>query len=1105
MLHRIFCRESERRVERVFGLIEEKLKEEKRIFLIVPEQITVGFEARAAARFDAGSNFFLETINFSRLPNRVFRETGGLSFRQVTKTGRLLTLSRALSSLAGELKTLAPRADRPAAVERLLKQIDEFSDCGVTPDRLEELASICAEERPDTAMKLTELAMLFRRYRELIGLCWDDSVKENARLKDRLDRTHFFEDTYVFIEGFYDFTADQYQIIRRICDQAKEVWVGFFAEEKDLSGEGFGVRAAVAARKIASFGEYEDEFLPCGAASPALSHLSKALSGKEGRSDCDSEAVEVVKCEDAYDELRFAASSIRKLVMGGMKYSQIALTFRGSDVYSKLAPDLFESYDIPLHTAVIKSAAETPPARLIMSACDIAAGDRRPGTFSKYLRTGLSGLEKEEEFSLDAYARMWNLSGSAWLSDGDLVMPPEGYSVSADERDPALLDAVNAARRKMISPIKKLAASLGAAGTVREKLKALCELLTDTGAEAAIRKKTDALRETTDADSLEEADEICTQWNALLEALNQTELTLGDQKCTAKEFADDLRLALSGCESGTLPPAPDCVTVGEASFVRMSGVRALFVLGLNNALFPLEDRQPGVLSGAERNFFRENFIDLSLSPEESLQDEYFLFDQLVRTPTEKLFLTCHERMSSSQKSDDKPSVFILSALNAFEGKKLIKYDPESEVPVCDKEAFDFYCAHLGSDAPLEKFLEERFKGDKRLEAVNRARVFCDSAIDLKGPAQTDPQRLTMSQSKIKDYVECRYKYFLNHCLRLKRPASAFPDNSNDGTMTHEILEKFLQAIIDAGKDPDELDDGFLKAEADRLVEEYASERGLRQSPDAGKFDFLLFSSKKRLFAVMKSILNQLRVPGFRPVMLEAVIGRDTDACRIDLPDGSKMEVTGKIDRIDRFTDPDGKEYVRVIDYKTGSDNKFSLTDVFNGLGMQMLIYLFALSSGKIKLDGKRKDVLPAGVLYVPAKTSSPNRPSKDKSAEDMLLETLKPNGIVLDDPEVKKATASEEEGLFIETKDLKKMLTTLEEMSLLKNHTEKKLKELGDRIRKGKIAPDPFAYGHDSCEYCPFGAVCKFESEPTKKLLTFENDRDAVYAAMREEESENER
>ena len=1100
MLHRIFCRESEKRTQRIFELIGGKLKEKKRIFLIVPEQITVGFEAQAAARFEAGSCFYLETLNFSRLPNRVFRETGGLSFRPVTKTGRLLTLSKALGSLSGELKAIAPRADRPAAAERLLAQLDEFSDCGVTPDRLEELASLCSADRPDTSLKLSELAKLFRRYRELIGLCWDDSEAENARLRDKLDKTRFFEDSFVFIEGFYDFTADQYQLIRRICDQANDVWVGLFAEKDDLSGEGFGVRAAAAAHTLASFGKYDDEFLE-GAqnASPALSHLSKALSGGAGAFADDSGAVEIVRCADAYDELRFAASEIRRLAMGGMKYSQIAVTFRSNDVYARLCPDLFEGYEIPHHAAVIKSASETPHARLIQTACDIAAGDRRPGTFAKYLRTGLSGLDDGETFALDAYARMWNLGGNAWLSDGDLTMPPEGYSASEGERDPELLKTVNAARKKLTAPLKKLMTGLGAPKT-RDKLKAVCALLADTGAEAAISQKTRELRAARDFDA---ANELAAQWNAVLGALSQTDMTLGDHECTAKEFADDLRLALKGCESGTLPPAPDCVTVGEASFVRLTGIKALFILGVNNALFPLEEKRPGVLSAAERNFFRENFIDLSLSPEETVQNEYFLFDQLVRTPSEKLFLCFHERMSSAEANDDKPSVFVLSALNAFEGKKERKYLPQSTLPVCKKEAFDFYCAHLGSDGPLERFLDERFRGDPRTEAVRRSRAFRDSAQELSGPALTDPGRMAMSQNKLKDYAECRYKYFLNHCLRLKRPASAFPDFSDDGTMTHGILEKFMKGLCDRGDDPAELGDDFLRAEADRLVEEYAAERGMRDCPDAGKLDYMLSSTKKSLFAVLKSLMNQLRVPGFRPIMFEAVIGRDTDACRVEMPDGSKMEITGKIDRVDRFTAPDGKEYVRVIDYKTGADRKFSLTDVFNGLGMQMLIYLFALCSGKVKLDGKRKDVLPAGVLYVPAKTSAPKR-SALKSAEEMLLDTLRPDGLVLDEPDVKKATVGEDEGLFIGSGSLKKMLTTLEEMALLKNHTEKKLKKLGQKIKSGLISPDPFAFGHDSCAYCPFGAVCKLESEPKKRFEIFEDDRNAIYGAMREEASENE-
>ena len=56
-------------------------------------------------------------------------------------------------------------------------------------------------------------------------------------------------------------------------------------------------------------------------------------------------------------------------------------------------------------------------------------------------------------------------------------------------------------------------------------------------------------------------------------------------------------------------------------------------------------------------------------------------------------------------------------------------------------------------------------------------------------------------------------------------------------------------------------------------------------------------------------------------------------------------------------------YYRVVDYKTGKKD-FDYCDVFNGVGLQMLLYLFALrDSGEESLG---EHPVAAGVQYFPA-------------------------------------------------------------------------------------------------------------------------------------------
>ena len=81
-------------------------------------------------------------------------------------------------------------------------------------------------------------------------------------------------------------------------------------------------------------------------------------------------------------------------------------------------------------------------------------------------------------------------------------------------------------------------------------------------------------------------------------------------------------------------------------------------------------------------------------------------------------------------------------------------------------------------------------------------------------------------------------------------------------------------------------------------------------------------------------------------------------------DGVTVSLSGFVDRVDGWSDK-GRLYLRVVDYKTGRKS-FDLTDVWNGLGLQMLIYLFTLKEkGKEKFGADT--IVPAGVLYFPAR------------------------------------------------------------------------------------------------------------------------------------------
>ena len=103
---------------------------------------------------------------------------------------------------------------------------------------------------------------------------------------------------------------------------------------------------------------------------------------------------------------------------------------------------------------------------------------------------------------------------------------------------------------------------------------------------------------------------------------------------------------------------------------------------------------------------------------------------------------------------------------------------------------------------------------------------------------------------------------------------------------------------------------------------------------------------------------------------------------------------GYVDRIDMMK-KNGKQFIRVVDYKTGK-KQFHISDILYGLNMQMLLYLSAIQKNGEKRYGEK--IVPAGILYMPAEVSAVEADIKD-SDDKVKTERdkkLKMNGIILD-------------------------------------------------------------------------------------------------------------
>lgn len=1012
------------------------------IIFLVPAYQTYRAELELAAITGGSLNTWI--CSFQRFARQILAEVGGSTVPRISDVGRRLLLRKILVDRAKDLTYYRRAAIQRGFAETLDTEISELRTYSIDAEKLRDAASKIADD--DLNSKIHDLATLYDDFRAAIADKQNDDSDLLERAAALVKDSTAIRSAEIFIDGFIFFDPQQRKILREIFTHARNVHIALPMDANLNSREntrdvGIFNRAYKTFHAIRELSGGEIKITRCDTPrrfeTPALSFLEQNFFKRVPEIFTGvSEGVKLVEAVNQRVEVEAVARDILKVHREkGWKFREIGVITRDA-AYHDLLKAIFEIHEIPYFLDGKRAAAHHPLAELIRSALEILRGWKAEAIF-RCLRTGFFDAAQTEIDLLENYVLEFGLKGEkVWASEDDW----RWHRRALDDPDDKISDAetqrmreVDATRRKVIAQVLIFADAFRRKNSARHFATALYNFLDALKVYEKLSEWS-ALEES--RGNLALSKEHLQIWNDTVTLFDQIVDALDETPLPAREFELIVSEGLDALQMSLIPPGLDEVTVSDFDQNSLQNSRAIYVLGFSESSFPLTVREKNLLTDADRLRLSDASLEIAKGSSDAMLAEKFL---VYRGLTEaRNYLHISYPLANSEGD----------AMNAAATlDRLKRIFPNLAQETVGLDVLD----NLGSN----------------VELIFAKRELSKSAAEtLYAPEK----KMRGSVTRLETFNKCPFQYFASYGLRLAERREYKIKPPDIGTILHSVMSQFGERLKLQNRRWADVTDAELDATVTEILDATAQNLNNKILLSSSAYRHQRDRIKKVAVASLSHLIEFDAVSEFHPNFFEETFA-SANALIYDV-DGVKMELTGKIDRID-FSE-DGK-YFLIIDYKTGSAY-LNLTEIFLGVNIQLLTYLMAAQN----LDAveQRK---PAGMLYYflkfPAKTVE-----NPRDAAKAVNDALKFSGWTLDDTKVITEIDGSDHLDFLKirlTKDgslysnSSGYVKSKAQFNVLIKFAQEILKKTGAKILQGNIDAKPFkSTKADACKYCAYAEIC---------------------------------
>ena len=1080
--------------------------------LLVPEQFSFETERALLRRLGPAASLHIKVYSFTRMAEMVRREVGGRSGTSMLSSTRVVLLAKTLRELSDNLRIYGSKRLDITRLSSILALLEELHGCAISADRLADLS----EQLPSGGLKnkLYDLSLIDNGYQAQIARSYLDPMDDLLHLAEDLPQSRFFRGAHIFIDGFKSFTGQQKLVLEALMPMAADVTVSLCCDPfGDPDGSDvFADAAATAAyldrcarqngMPVASPLRLTTDYRHAN--TPALSTLESGLYAIGEPLEDEQLPVKLMTAPTVYEECRLAIRRLRRYLREGGRGRHATVVVRNLGTYAGVLEPMLQRAEIPYDIDRRDSVRIDPLTVTAVEALRCVTGNWQTESLLRLMKTGLLGFSQHSISLIENYAYIWGLRGADWKREW--TANPFGFEAEFDEVAQRNLQYLNLLRRRLVKPLLRLSDTLADGCTGAAFAKALYDYLMTARVDRLVRLR---VRRLTAENEYDLADRASRAWDLLMQTLDQFASAGGEETQTPSDLLALFTLAADITDMGSIPSAVDAVTVTQADRVRYSGPELVLILGANAGVFPAATECGGLLSDSERRYL-VNDCQLPLTDVDShrlLEERTFVYNA-ISAPSQALYVSYLTKTEDGDENE--PSSLVT------EMRRLLPKLPVQTARAEDAETAEELLYALAENWQQSNTLSaslhqacatfpETAKRAAMMENASRptSQQFEDAAIAKR--LFTGLQYL--SPSSVETFFKCRFRYFCERGLKIRKRRKAEMDGVNFGNASHYIMERCIPRYVEQGFANVRKEDVLRDAAEtlDRYVEE--SLGGYDGKDD--RFRYLLSRVERLSGLMLWQCVRELRQSRFVPCAYELEINDPQPDGKpaippmtVQLSNGTSVRMIGKIDRVDMYRTGE-QIYLRVIDYKT-YDKSFSLNDVIHGLDMQMLLYMFALQQNGEKHFGG--PITPAGVLYLPAKLPIVDGTAKD--TERKQTKQMQMSGLLLDTEDVLRAMEDPLEGIFIPIHMTKSggvsrtNLASLAQFGQLRRRGEKLLRQMAEMLQGGDVQAKPYECKQTSaCQYCDYRSVCGLQEEDERNGVEALNN-EKVFALVDAEEQQ---